>query len=94
MLAAAPDAVVLFGDVGEVEVDGERAQDDGLRLDVERLDRLREGPGGTGVAAATEPCEQANALFEAVELLAFLLGEHASEDLAEQADVRAERRVG
>ena len=31
---------------------------------------------------------------EAVELLAFLLGEHSSEDLAEQADVRAERRVG
>ena len=44
VLAAASDAVVLLGDVGEVEVDGERAQDDGLRLDVERRDRLGERP--------------------------------------------------
>ena len=94
VLAATPNPVMLLGDVREVEVDGERAQDDRLRLDVERLDRLRERPGGAGVTAATEPREQANALFQAVELLAFLLGEHAPEDLAEQADVRAERRVG
>ncbi len=93
-LAAAPNPVMLLGDVREVEVDGERAQDDGLRLDVERRDRLRERSRSAGVAAATEPREQAHALFEAIELLAFLLGEHATEDLAEQADVRAERRVG
>ena len=94
VLAAAPDAVVLFGDVGEVEVDGERAQDDGLRLDVERRDRLGERTLRAGVAAPAEPCEQADALLEPVDVLSLLLGEDASEDLAEQADVRAERRVG
>ena len=42
VLAATAHPVVLLGDVGEVEVDRERAEDDRLRLDVERRDRLGE----------------------------------------------------
>ena len=95
VLAAAPDPVVLLGDVGEVEVDGERAQDDGLRLDVERRDRL----GERALDAPESPRRPSRASrrmrsSSAVDVLSLLLGEDASEDLAEQADVRAERRVG
>jgi hypothetical protein len=39
VLAATAHPMVLLGDVGEVEVDRERAEDDRLRLDVERRDR-------------------------------------------------------
>ena len=92
-LSTPPDSVVLLGDVGQVEVDGERPQHDRLGLDAEQRDRLGEGPRRACVAAATEPGEQADPLLQAVHVLAFLLAEDAPEDLAEQADVGAERSV-
>ncbi len=93
VLSAAPHPVVLLGDVGEVEVDGEGAEDDGLRLDVERRDRLGERSGGAFVAAPPEACEEAHPLLEAEDALALLLGEDPPEDLPEEPDVRAERSV-
>ena len=83
---------MLLGDVREVEVDRERPQDD----------RLASRPGAQRsvsasaarsrcVAASPEPGEPADPLLEPEGLLAFLLDEHATERVAEQPDVRAER---
>src|SRR4029078_7567769 len=76
------------------EVHRERAQYDRLRLDVEGGDRLCERTRGAVVAPSAEPGEQTDPLLEAQHLLALLLGKDLAEDLPEQPDVRAERRVG
>ena len=92
-LAPAPHSVVLLRDVREVEVHRERAQDHGLRRDGERSDRRCERARGSCVAVATSTCETADLLLQPVRLVAFLLDEHPTERVSEQADVRPERPV-
>ena len=85
---------MLLGDVREVEVDRERAQDERLPLDIEPGDHLGHRPPRAFVAASTEPAEEADSLLEPEDVLPFLLDEHAAEDGAEQPNVRAKRGVG
>ena len=92
VLAAAADAVVLLGDVDELEEERERPQHGGLPLVLERGDRLAElvaRASGAGIAG-----ESANPLLVVEQLLALLLDEHAPEQVAEQAHVGAEGGVG
>ena len=90
--AAATDPVLLLGDVRELEVRRERAQHAGLAVDGQRRDRRGElavlGP------AAGRARERADALDVVEQVLARLLDEHAAEQVAEQADVAPEGRVG
>ena len=85
--------MVLLGDVREVEIERERTEDDRLRVDVEAPDRLGERRRRASVACAAETGKEADPLLDAEELGALLLREHRAEDVAEQADVRAERGV-
>ena len=48
----------------------------------------------TASPPAAEPREQPDPLLEPEDVVALLLGEHAAQDLAEQPDVGAQRRVG
>lgn len=88
VLAATAQAMVLLGEVHELEVDAEGAQDECLPLDVELGDRdaerlaPRRPTGGTRRAG-----EQSYPLLELEDLLALLLDEHTPEDVAEEADV-------
>jgi nitrogen regulatory protein PII len=83
---------VLLGEVGELEVEGERPEHRGLPVGIEgahgfaQLVARRAGAGGAR--------EVADPLLGLEQTLAFLLDEDAAEDLAEQANVAAERRVG
>ena len=89
--APAPEPVVLLGDVRELEEDAESPQDDGLALERERRDRLREG---LTLATAARPArERADPLDEVEHLLPLLLDENAPQQVAEQADVRAQADV-
>jgi hypothetical protein len=89
VLAPPAQSVVLLGQVRELEVGRERAQDLALGLEVQRLDRLAQL--GRRLAGAAGARQRADALLEVEERLALLLHDHAAEDLAEQADVSAER---
>src|SRR5262249_22433940 len=94
VLASAPEAVVLLGEVDELEVGAEGPQDECLAVEVE----LRHGG-----AKSTQPSrapgrprrsrEGAHALLEVEELGALLFDEDASERVAEQTDVASQRRV-
>jgi hypothetical protein len=92
VLAPAAHAMVLLGDVRELEVHRERAQHLALAVEVERANRVvqlvprRALPG--------RPGEGADPLLADEELLALLLDENTAEDVAQQPDVRAQRRVG
>ena len=89
--APAPEPVVLLGDVRELEEDAERAQHDGLALERQRRDRLLER---LALPAAARPArERADPLDEVEHLLPLLLDEHAPEQVAEQADVRAQAGI-
>jgi len=84
--------VLLLGDVRELEVRRERAQHSRLPLESE----LTHG-GGEILVRRTCPCgacERPDALDVVEELLPVLLDEDAAEEVAEQADVSPERRVG
>ena len=89
VVAAAADAVVLLGDVRELEEEGERGEDAILGRDVEAGDRLVElrvvaaRPGAAG--------ERADALLEGEERVALLLDEHLPEQVAEEVDVGTQR---
>ena len=92
VLAAAPDPVVLLGDVDELEEERERPQHGRLPLEAEPGDggaeRLARA-AGAGVAR-----EGADPLLVVEQVLALLLDEHAPEQVSEQADVGAESGVG
>ena len=92
-LATTSDAVMLLGDVREVEVHRERPQDDRLGLDRERRDGLGELGGSLCVAASPEPGEPSDPFLEPVGRLAFLLDEDVTERVAEQPDVCSQSRV-
>ncbi len=89
--ATPPEPMVLLGDVRQLEEDAERPQDDGLALERERRDRLLER---LAFAAAARPArERADPLDEVEHRLALLLDENASEQVAEQADIRAQAEI-
>ena len=92
VLAAAAQAMVLLGDVRELEEDRERAQHRGLLLEREGADGFLELRALARLARVTR--ETANLLLQHEQLLALLLDEDVSEHVAEQADIGAERRVG
>ena len=84
--------MVLLGDVRELEVERERAQHARLPLERQRLDGLLEllvRRAGTRRAG-----QRAHPLDVLEQRLALLLDEDAPEQVAEQADVSAQRRLG
>jgi hypothetical protein len=91
VLPPAADAVVLLREIDQLEVERERPQHQALPVDVERshggpqLVARSARPGGAG--------EAADSLLGGEQVLALLLDKHAPEDVAEQANVAAERRV-
>ena len=93
VLAPAPDAMVLLGDVDELEEERERPQHRGLPVEVERGDRLAELRRATLRLRASR-ARAPDPLLVVEQLLALLLDEHAPEQVAEQAHVGAKRGVG
>ena len=94
-VAPPPDAVLLLGEVGELEEERERAQDLRLLLEVELADGPRQLGAHGRVAGLARPAGDApDLLLPREQLLALLLDHDAAEQVAEQADVAAERRVG
>ena len=90
--APAADPVLLLRDVRELEVERERAEDARLPLEREAGDS-----GGEIVvrrAVARRPRERADALDVGEQRLVLLLDEHLPEQVAEQADVAPQRRIG
>ena len=94
-VATAADAVMLLGDVGELEVEREGAEDLRLLLEVEPADGTRELGAHVGVARLAGPAgDVADLLLARQEVFPLLLDHHAPEQVAEQADVSTEWRVG
>ena len=98
VLAAAADAVMLLGEVDDLEIVRERARHP-LRIGhVERRDGLPQrrrrlvprGAGGGAPALGESP----DALFEIEERLALLLDERLAENVAERRHVAAQRLRG
>jgi hypothetical protein len=95
VLAPPPQPVVLLGEVGELEVEGERAEYLRLALERQRGDgRGQLGAGRRPARRPRPPGELADPLLGREQLLPALLDEDAAEDLAEQADVPPQRCVG
>jgi len=86
-----PDAVLLLGDVRELEIGGEGAEDARLPFQRQRRDRRREIVGRTSFARG--PREPSHALDVGEQRLVLLLHEYAPEQVAEQTHVAPERRV-
>ena len=94
-VAAAAHAVLLLGQVGELEEERERAQDLRLPLEVELPDGAGELGAHRRVAGLARPAGDApDLLLLGEQLLALLLDHDAAEQVSEEADVAAERRVG
>jgi len=85
-------AMVLLGDVCELEVEGEGAQHARLPLERQRLDGFLDLL--VRRAGARRARERAHPLDVLEQRLALLLDEDAPEQVAEQADVTAERCIG
>jgi nitrogen regulatory protein P-II 1 len=92
VLPPAAEAVVLLGEIGELEVEGERPEHGRLPVGIEGAHRFPQLVArravSRGAGQVTDP------LLGLEQILPFLLDEDATEDLAEQANVAAERRVG
>ena len=82
---------MLLGDVDELEVDRERADDGRLLLERQLSHRVAELPARSSLACLTR--EQPNPLLCGQQLLALLLDEHAAEHVAEKPNVPPEPRV-
>ena len=94
-VAAPPDAVVLLGDVRELEVEREGAENLRLLLEVEPADGAGQLGPHVGVAGlARPPGDVADLLLARQQILSLLLDHDAAEQVAEKADVPSERRVG
>ena len=91
VLAAAAQAMVLLGDVRELEEDREGPQHGGLLVEREGADGLLELRALARFARVT--CEPADLFLQHEQLFAFLLDEDVSQHVAEQADVGSELRV-
>ena len=100
MVAAAADAVVLLGEVDDLEVVGEGARDALGVGRAERRDRVaqRRGIPRARAARRAPPAlgERADPLLEVEEVAPFLLDERVAEQVAEHRDVAAKQigRVG
>ena len=95
-LVASPaaHAVPRLGDVGELEVEPERAQDGRRAVAVEGAHEARERRViGLRAGLPRLARELAHALDVGQQLLAVLLDEHAAEGVADQADVAPQRCV-
>jgi hypothetical protein len=86
------NAVLLLGDVRQLEVRRERAQHACLPLERQRCNRRGQFPLVGALARGAR--KAADALDVVEQRLVLLLDEHAAEQVAEQADVAPERRVG
>ena len=85
---------MLLGEIGELEVETERAEDLRLALERKLADRSRQISARPGAARPPRlPRECPDTLLVGEQLLAFLLDEDSPEDLAEQPDVPPERRL-
>src|SRR5207302_7403781 len=92
VLPAAAQAVMLLGDVRQLEVQRERAQD--FRL-VSRRERAYGGTDGADVARAARVAgEQPDPLLGLEDVAALLLDQHRAQGGSEQADVAPEWGVG
>jgi len=90
--AAAADPVLLLGDVRELEIEGERAEHARLALEREAGDCCRKIVLRS--ASARRARKRPHALDVREERLVLLLDQHLPEQVAEHADVPAERRIG
>jgi hypothetical protein len=94
-LASPAHAVVLLGEVRELEEERERTQDLRLLLEVELPHRAGQlGADGRFAGLAGAARDPPDLLLPREQLLALLLDHDAAEQVAEQAHVAAERRVG
>ena len=94
VLAAAPETVVLLGEIDELEVHAERPQDERLALRIEARDRPSQPLALRGAAGCTRGAgEVPYLLLEVEQGLPFLLDEDATEDRSEEANVASERCV-
>jgi hypothetical protein len=85
------DAVLLLGDVRELEVRCEGAQDARLSLEWQSPDCGGEVVGGHSLACGAR--EPTHPLDVGEQRLVLLLDEDAAEDVSEQANVAPKRRV-
>jgi len=84
VLSPAPDPMMLFGKIRELEVERERADQAALFIDRQCLDDRLDGFGVAGAGGL------ADAFLGVEERLPFLLPDDVAEDGAQQADVPAE----
>jgi hypothetical protein len=95
VLAPPPQAVVLLGEVRELEVERERSQHLGLSLERQLGDRVGQlRPRACCAARPSGAGELADALLGGEQIGPALLDEHPPERLPEQPDVPPKRRVG
>jgi nitrogen regulatory protein P-II 1 len=92
VLPPAAEAVVLLGEIGELEVEGERPEHSRLPVGIEGAHRFPQLVARRAVSRGAG--EVTDPLLGLEQILPFLLDEDATENLAEQANVAAERRVG
>jgi hypothetical protein len=93
VLAQPAQAVVLLGDVGELEEQPKRPQRGSLPLDREPRHALGECTAGGLVAFPAAARERAEILLEVEQPLPLLLDEHTTEQLAEQPHVGAQTLI-
>ena len=89
VLAPPTEAVMLFGEVGELEVEAERAEHERLSARVGAAQRERHVRRASAARRARGPPGRFDKLEQP---RSFLLHEHVAEDRPEQADVVSERR--
>src|SRR5829696_6297856 len=82
VLAPTPQAMVLLGNVGELKIEAEGAENFRLTLEVEPADGLAElGPRGGAVALPGLPRQQPDPLLLGEQLLTLLFDEHQTEQV-------------
>src|SRR5262249_17316169 len=90
VLAPPPDAMVLLGDVRELEVDAKGAQDERLLAQVETGDERDELAHRLNRPAATRARELPRALLEVENRLPLLFDDDGAERVSEQTDIAPE----
>src|SRR5262249_43307172 len=90
VLRPSPDAVVLLGDVRELEVDREGAQDERLLAQVETGDERDELPHRLSGTAAPGPRELARTLLELENTRPLLFDDDGAERVSEQPNIAPE----
>ena len=94
VLPAAPEPMVLLGEIDELEVDAERPQDERLALRIQAGDRPSQPLALRGAAGcARSPGEMPYLLLQVEQGLPFLLDKDATEDRSEETNVASQRCV-